>query len=282
MSSHDLPIIITSFRDFELEERVIRLLSYMGFPIGERKILGERTIEPGEILVTDQNLASRDIPIISLPADSEQISDTTLFHYLSQHFIPQRKSMPSGLVITGGETLIELRSELLAHLAPFSPRLAQYQIGDCNLALIPTRRKEELDRLARFSESSRALFLLAADRLESQVAQSFIEYRRRIHPHLEIAFVIHGGRKQIKTEISAMLEPFAIFWLEDESEDFFRLRWGKRPQGSERFQKISEWIGSHHGDANQSRTLIDDARDTTRRERDRAPLRTGGAMAITR
>ncbi len=282
MSSPELPIIITSFRDFELEERVIRIFSHMGFPIGERKIVGDRRIEPQEILITDQQLVSTEIPIIALPKGAELFTDVMLHHYLSQHFIPHASAKPSGLVIAGGETLTDLRNDLLTHLAPFAPRIASYQDGDCNLALIPTRRKAELERMARFSDSSKALFLLAADRKESRLAESFIEYRRRIHPHLEIAFVIHGGRKQMKLEIKAMLEPFRIFWLEDERDDLFRLRLRKRPQGSERFFEISEWIGSHHGDAHQPRILLEPARDNTRRERDRPPFRAGGAMATSR
>ncbi len=282
ISDQELPIIITTFNDFEFEERVIRLLSQMGFPIGERKILGQRAIGPGEILVTDQDVNSKEIPIISLATEAKFLSDPMLHHHLSQHFIPHSGSSPSGLVITGGEGLIDVRGELLAFLAPFAPRLASFQEGDCRLALIPTRRRDELDRLARFSDSSIALFLLSAERKESHLATSFIEYRRRIHPHLQVAFVIHGGRKQIKAELGALLEPFTIFWLEDERDDLLRIRWGKRAQGNERFHEISEWIGSHYGDAHQPRTLIGSVRDNTRRERDRAPFRVGGAVANSR
>ena len=282
MSNLELPLIITSFRDFELEERVIRLLSEMGFPIGERKIVGDRMIESREILITDQQILSNDLPIIALPFDAQHFSDAMLHHFLSRHFIPHTKPAPSGLVIVGGESLTALRHELLAYLTPFGPRLAHYQDGDRHLALIPTRRKSELERLTRFSDSSKALFLLAADRTECQLAESFIEYRRRIHPHLDIAFVIHGGRKQVKAEMRGILEPFVIFWLEDERDDLFRLRLRKRPRGSDRFLEISEWIGSHHGDAQQSRTLLDHASDSTRRERDRTPFRASGAMATSR
>lgn len=282
MSDSELPIIITRFRDFELEERVIRILSQMGFPIGERKIVGDRTIEPREILITDQKIDSSEVPIIGLPTQTQHFNDLMLHHFLSRFFIPHFLSTPSGLVITGGETLTELRGELLTFLAPFGARLASYRDGDCNLALIPTRRKSELERIARFSDSARALFLLAAERKESHLAQSFIEYRRRIHPHLEMGFVIHGGRKQMKSEIRAMLEPFRIFWLEDDHDDLFRLRLRKPARGSERFLEIAEWIGSHHGDAHQPRTLLDHAPVSTRRERDRAPFRAGGAVANPR
>lgn len=282
MSNPELPIIITSFRDFELEERVIRILSQMGFPIGDRKIVGDRRMEPREILITDQHLVSNEIPIIALPAQAQRFNDVMLHHFLSRYFIPHSRSTPSGLVITGGESLTELRGELLTYLAPFGARLAHYEEGDRNLALIPTRRKSELERMARFSDSQIALFLLAADRKESQRAESFIEYRRRIHPHLEMAFVIHGGRKQMKSEIRAMLEPFMIFWIEDERDDLFRLRLRKPARGRERFLEIAEWIGSRHGDAHQSRTLLDHAAVSTRRARDRAPFRAGGAMANSR
>lgn len=278
MSTEVLPVIVTSFKDFELEERVIRVLSHMGFPIGRRKILGEREIAPGEILVTDQVPFSPEIPAICLPKEMQRVDDTRLHHFFARHFIPIGESIRSGVVVTGGSTLIGLRGELLESLASFGARYAPFEEGDRNLALIPTRRREELLRLARFSESSIAIFLLEADRTQLELAQSFIEYRRRIHPHLEIAFVTYGGRKQIKSEISANLEPFTIFWVDDERDDLFRLSWRKRLRGPARFRHLAEWIGSRHGGAYQPRNLL----DHTRRERDRSPFGIGGAVATSR
>lgn len=283
-----VPVIITSFRDFELEERAVRLLSQMGFAIGDRKIVGVRNVHSNEIVVTDQSSVSalaeeEGIPSIVLTPQVHQWSDASLHHFLYRSFIPEGEDGAEVVITSSPEHRWRderLRSELIGACARAQVKAIQatFDERDIRLALIPTRRKEEIDRLDRFAKASLALLILGAHPKELRIAESLIEYRRRIHTHLDLAFVVVGGRKRIRAQIASALEPYPLFWIEDESEELVRLRWPMSKGGSDRFERIVEWIGSRHGDSRQSRAHL----DTTRRRRDRAPDRARGPMATAR
>jgi len=274
-----VPVIVTSFRDFELEERAVRLLAQMGFAIGDRKIVGAREVGESEILVTDTRALVRGAPSIIVDPQMHHWSDATLHRHLYRQFIPVG-DRGAEVVITSSVAQQQLRGDLIAALtrAQIKAIQATFDERDIRLALIPTRRREEIDRLDRFAKASLALHVLDADLRELALAQSLIEYRRRIHTHLELCFLVVGGRKRIRSQIAISLEPFPIFWIEDEREDLVRLVWSARRQGSDRFEQIVKWIGSRHGDSRQSRSDL----DTTRRSRDCAPFRVGSPVATPR
>lgn len=283
--SLEVPMIVTNFVDFELEERTVRLLSGMGFRIADRKILSEILIAGDEILVIDQasqrELDTESLPSIVIPEGASQWSDSRLFTHLRRHFTPDSNGDPSfDIVITGTDSTVTIRSELIAHLntASLSAANGRFDEGDLRLALVPTRRNEELLRLNRFTRARIALFLLAADPKEVERARVFIEYRNRVHPHLDLGFVVIGGRKPLRSQVMADLQPFPCFHLVGH-DDLLRLTFvpGKGDK-RQRFQQIVEWIGSRHGVARKS----DDQLGAPRRWRDRPPIGAGGSVAATR
>lgn len=283
--SLDVPMIVTSFVDFELEERTVRLLSGMGFRIANRKILSEVVLHSDEILVLDQGsrmkIGADSLPSILIPEQASGWSDSRLFTYLRRHFTPEADGGPTfDVVITGTDSSVALRSELITYLnaASLSTANGRFEDGDLSLALIPTRRREDLHRLNRFAGARVALFLLAADPKEVERAKVFIEYQSRVHPHLELGFVVTNGRKSSRSQLVRDLEPFPCFHLAG-SDDLLRLTFlsGNGDQ-RQRFQQIVEWIGSLHGVAWESDYQL----GAPRRWRDRPPFRVGGTMATTR
>ena len=104
------PVIVTSFRDFELEERVVRILAHRGFQIGERKIVGTRELSSDEILITDIEVHSTDLPIISIPWQAREWDDATLQGFIRDQIYPPfatATSWPSVLVIAQGEWCVD-------------------------------------------------------------------------------------------------------------------------------------------------------------------------------
>lgn len=291
--SSEIPIIVTQFRDFDLEERVVRLLAHRGFRIGERKIMGARELGPEEILITDEQRSSEEIPLITLPIEAWQWSEIDLQRFLqhqllpppliTDHLIPAHRAL-----IIGGENEIEVREDLLAslHESGAAARFASFDESDLRSALIPTRRMTERLRFDHFARAEAVLFLLGlpgvdhsrTERNEIARAQSLIEYRRRVHPHLRLGFALIGGRKSKRKEISALFEPFSIFLIEDMRDDLVRIWPRKRMRGSEKFREIEEWIGSPRGDSRQSSDLQNRAPSRGAR----SSRRIGGAVATSR
>lgn len=264
-----VPVLVTSFRDFELEERVVRILSHCGFQIGERKIVGTRELLADEILITDGESQATQMPIIAIPRQARQWDDFALQRFIQDQISPPvvtESSWPTILVIGEGEwnslagelvgainSQFHLESSLgvpIAQIAPFDER-------DIRSALVPTRRFEERVRHTRFTHAQCALFLAGVERKDVAHAHSMIEYQRRIHPHLALAFVLVGGRKARRMEATSLLEPFPIFYIEDERDDFLRIWPSQRRSGERKFSEIGEWLGSLHGDSRQPRDLAD-------------------------
>jgi hypothetical protein len=288
--SSEIPRIVTEFRDFELEERVVQILAHRGFRIGERKIMGRRELLSDEILITDEEWNSNEIPIISLPRDARDWSDGDLERFLQDQILPPLITSPSEmrphrLLLIGGENQIGIREELILTLnrKSCSTVFAPFDERDLQTALIPTRRMEERARFDRFARAELALFLidverLALDRSEIARAHSLIEYRRRVHRHLRLGFILIGGRKSRRNDVASLLEPFPIFWIEDVSDDLLRIWPRGKSRGESKFREIEEWIGSPHGDSRESSDLPHHA--LTRGAR--SPRRIGGSMAAPR
>lgn len=284
--SLDVPLIVTSFLDFELEERAVRLLSGMGFRIADRRILSKLSLEGDEILVMDQanepKMMINSRPSIVVPQEASHWSDARLFSFFQRHFIIEIDDVPaSDLLVCAGDSVAHLRSDLISYLSSSSLAVmqARFEERDIQLALIPTRRSEEISRLSRFARARIALYLLAADLDEVQRAKRFMEYRERIHRHLQLGFVVFGGRRTIRTQVTAALEPFPVFHISGRDDDLLRLSFASsHGQKMQRFQQIMEWIGSCHGIARES----DDQLSAPRRRRDRAPFGIGSAVAASR
>lgn len=263
------PVIVTSFRDFELEERVVRILSHRGFQIGERKIMGTRELLSEEILVTDVAEHSGHIPVITIPWQAREWDDASLQRSIQDQISPPLLSQNhwSPVLVIGEGEWNPLASELVGvinsqctpQVLPGSPRaqVARFDERDIRAALVPTRRFEERVRHARFAYAQQALFLTGVDRKDLALAHSMIEYQRRIHPHLALAFVLVGGRKARRLEAASLLEPFPIFFLDDERDDFLRIWPSHRRSGERKFSEIGEWLGSLHGASWQPRNLAD-------------------------
>lgn len=281
-----VPVIVTTFRDFELEERVVRILAHRGFRIGERKIVGGRDLSSEEILITDGESQSAEFPVISIPWQAREWDDHSLQSFIRDQIhppIPTTTSWPSVLVIAeGAQSALagELVGDVNAHSSHDLPiaHLATFEERDLRSALVPTRRFDEQVRHARYAHARSALYLAGLDRKELALAHSMIEYQRRIHPHLALAFILVGGRKARRMEAASLLEPFPIFFLEDERDDFLRIWPSPRKRGEAKFSEIREWLGSLHGDSRQPRDLADRAPSRGAR----TSRRTGGAMATPR
>lgn len=264
-----IPVIVTSFRDFELEERVVRILAAQGFVIGERKIVRPTPIRPDEILITDSQVMHLDtpfLPLIAIPSVAKEWSDQILHTFLQSHLFPPLSDGPreeehATVIVLGGEGWKKRQEEIVATMNAhsFPSIIAPFDERDIRSALIPTRRREERIRFANFAYARCALFLLGTERHELAQAHSLIEYRRRVHPHLHLGFVLIGGRKAIRSEITAVLDPFPIFRIDDERDQLVKFNSRKKRQRESKFQSMVEWIGSHHGDSGQSRYLTDRA-----------------------
>jgi len=283
---HLVPVIVTSFRDFELEERVVRILAHRGFQIGERKIIGTRELSSDEILITDSEFQRVDLPFISIPGQARDWDDHSLQVFIRDQIHPplvSTTSWPAVLVIAEAEQR-RLATELLGAINSHSgqglpiAQLAPFEERDLRSALVPTRRLDEQVRHARFTHARAAIYLAGIDRKELALAHSMIEYQRRIHPHLALAFILVGGRKARRIEAASLLEPFPIFFLEDERDDFLRIWPSSRKRGDEKFSEIREWLGSLHGDSRQPRDLA----DRTSSRGARSSRRTGRSMATSR
>jgi hypothetical protein len=265
--SFEIPVIVTNFRDFELEERVVRILAHRGFRIGERNITGRREVLPGEILITDEAWSSAVIPLISIPRDARGWNEGVLERFLNDQILPpldsgNARNITSSLLIIGGEGRSEVREKLLQYLHNFGVQttFATFDDSDLRTALIPTRRVEERRRFERFARAHFALFLIDLEatfehRVEVTRANSLIEYRRRVHPHLALGFALIGGRKSRRREVAATLEPFTSFWIDQPREEMLQLWSMKRVREGEKFREISEWIGSPHGDSREPSAL---------------------------
>jgi hypothetical protein len=255
-----IPVIVTSFRDFELEERVVRILAGQGFVIGERKIVTPTPIKLDEILITDSQVMDLDLPFIAIPLVAREWSDQILHSFLqSQLFPPLNDGLQGMVIVLGSDSWRQRQEEIVATMNShaLSSIIAPFDERDIRSALIPTRRREERIRFANFAYARFALFLLGTERHELAQAHSLIEYRRRVHPHLQLGFVLIGGRKAIRSEISTVLEPFPIFRIDDERDQLVKFNSRKKRQRESKFQPIVEWIGSHHGDSGKSRDLSD-------------------------
>ena len=284
--SLDVPLIVTSFLDFELEERAVRLLSGMGFRIADRRILSKLSLEGDEILVIDQanepKMMINSMPSIVVPQEASHWSDARLFSFFRRHFMTEidDASAPD-LLVCAGDSVAHLRSDLISYLSSSSLAVmqARFEERDIQLALIPTRRSEEISRLSRFARARIVLYLLAADLDEVQRAKRFMEYRERIHLHLQLGFVVFGGRRTTRAQVAAALEPFPVFHISGRDDDLLRLSFASsHGRKMQRFQQIMEWIGSCHGIARES----DDQLSAPRRRRDRAPFGIGSAVAASR
>lgn len=270
-SPSSIPVIVTSFRDFELEERVVKILAAQGFIIGERKIVTPTPIKLDEILITDSQAMHLDlpfIPFIVVPSVAREWSDQILHSFLQSQLFPplsenvQEQQQPM-VIVLGSDSWKKRQEEIVAtmNVHALSCIIAPFDERDIRSALIPTRRREERVRFANFAYARFALFLLGVERHELAQAHSLIEYRRRVHPHLQLGFVLIGGRKAIRSEITTVLEPFPIFRIHDQRDQLLNFNSRKKRQRESKFQPIVEWIGSHHGDSGKSRNLSDRARE---------------------
>lgn len=285
LTDHLVPVIVTNFYDFELEERAVRILAHQGFRIGDRKIGGAREVGSEEILITDSISLGSDIPVITIPREAKEWSDARLHRFLQDQLFPPLTTIaPSpdrpAIVIIGGESHPVIGDELLTTLnqSGFNSALTSFDEADLRGALVPTRRLAERERYARYAFAHAALFLLGMDRREAARAHSMIEYQRRIQRHLRLAFVVIGGRKSQRIELSSLLAPFPIFTLDDQSDDLFRLPKWRKARGDAKFLAIQEWLGSPYGDPRQP----GDLKDRALTGRTRPSRRTGGAVAVTR
>lgn len=284
--SSEIPIFVTQFRDFELEERVVRLIARRGFQIGERKIVGARDLALSEILITDQDLYSEELPVISIPKDAWQWSDLDLEKFVQHQILPPLPgAIENHVLLSGGENFSDLREEILTALyeSGHSALFVPFDENDLRTALIPTRRREERVRFDRFVQASKVLFMLkledsASFRNEIARAQSLIEYRRRVHPQLQLGFLVIGGRKAKRAEVAALFEPFRVFFVADPRDELVRIWSRKAPRGGRKYREIEEWIGSSHGDSGK----LSDLQDRASPRGTRSPRRVGSPVATSR
>jgi len=266
MFANEIPQVLTSFFDFELEEKVVKLLTRMGYPIVARQIRSDELASLFDLgpyfLVTDLEKYDGSSALV-IPRSAVAWSERGLQELISNKIFNLSSSSYSQLgrsalqvVITGSESHRSFINHYQERYADEYPLRAHfpYSESDLQLALIPTRRRNEIERVRSLQESGAALFVTSLRREEIDSAHSFIEYRRRIHPHLSISFLaIEEGAtvsiKKSRSTLNAQFHPFPFFSIspralmgQEAQQNLFDRSQLRRSEAT--FVAIGKWLGS--------------------------------------
>jgi hypothetical protein len=264
MFDNEIPQVLTSFQNFELEEKVVRLVARMGYPVVARQIRRDELAASVDfkLLFTDLEKYAG-LGGVIIPKSALGWSERGLQDFISQrifNFTRSNKSLESQrslqVVITGSESYRSLIHHYQERFSEMYPVRAHFPFSerDIQLALIPTRRRDEIERVQSLQESGAALFVTTLRREELDSAHSFIEYRRRIHPHLSISFlVIEEGAtdsiKKLRSTLIAQLHPFPFFSISPRAligqggqRNLFDHSHYRRSEAT--FAAIGKWLGS--------------------------------------
>ncbi|MDA0216932.1 MAG: hypothetical protein O3A12_01230 [Actinobacteria bacterium] len=292
-----LPNIATSFFDFELEEIVVQFLSRIGYQILHRQI-SDQVINHLEhqsklLLFTDRIDVKHEF-VITIPREAKFWEQKELLNFLHNRLFQRASSHveKNGLVITGSDSYKLLFEDFNSHFSDKHPIRHHFSFNeeDLDLALLPTRRNLEIDRIQKLQEVESVLYIFQANRHELASAHTFIEYQRRIHNHLSLAFLpisfsSSSLAKKVIAEISAALDPFPIFLIRLSHRELERSLFHRRSllelnpkiAGALQFKEIEKWLGSTRGIS--KRTKMGENNALTRGSK--APWRTDSRVAIT-
>ena len=214
--------VATLFRDFLLEERTVSLLSRMGYRVIRRVVSDTPWSDLGnfeaDLIFTDHEMVSGD-SVITIDTALRHGSDRDFLRVLHGKLFPQMQARERTEILLVGAERIRGRALELAELLQRSNRgvarlsFVEFREEDLQLALIPTRRRDEVERICAMRDASKALFIFNVDKSEQRVAESFIEYQRRIHRHLDIAFAGITDEKNWRGRegLRRSLHPFEVF-----------------------------------------------------------------------
>lgn len=268
--------VSTIFNDFALEEKSVGHLTQMGYHL-VRRMVG---IEPwqsnesfaADLIVTDLASMTGDRVIVIPPEAIRWSIDgfiehlhRTLYRNWQRFSGIQEKflALGSAAVRSESEDLVELLIKMRA-IESGERSFANFHEGDLTLALMPTRRSIEIDRIMRIQNAGRAIFLLKEGRAELAGAESFLEYQRRIHPSLKLCFITiptsEPQRRRFIKGAQLLLHPFPVFSIGMNALRALKARGhiaGARPLSSLQIQRLrikelAKWLGSTRGDQEQS------------------------------
>jgi hypothetical protein len=292
-----IPNIATSFFDFELEEIIVQFLSRIGYQILRRQI-SDQIINHLEhqsrfLLFTDRMDVQHEF-VIFIPKQAKLWNQEQLLNFLQSKLFQRDTSHAekNGLIITGSDSYRLLFEDFNLYFSDKYPVSHHFSFNeeDLDLALLPTRRNLEIDRIQKLQEVESVLYIFQANRHELASAHTFIEYQRRIHSHLSLAFLpicfsSSSISKKVINEISAALDPFPIFLIRLSHRELERSLFHRRsllelnPKigGALQFKEIEKWLGSTRGISKRAHLGEDNA--LTRGSK--ASWRTDSRVAIT-
>jgi hypothetical protein len=219
--------VSTLFSDFALEELAVSHLTQMGYHLAHRVVGLERwqgsESFDADLIVTDFASISGDRVIVIPPEAIRWNRDAFTDHlhkmfytnwyrfgHVSEHFL----ALGSASVRSDTEDIVEgligmqlLDGEMRS--------IETFHEGDLTLAMMPTRRSGEIERIRRIQSATKALFLFKEGRAELARAESFVEYQRRMHHGLKVGFLAIASSdlhlKRFIKEAEVALGPFPVF-----------------------------------------------------------------------
>jgi hypothetical protein len=264
--------VSTFFHDFALEEVTVAHLTAMGYQLAHR-VVGREPWQVGDtfsadLLVTDLASINGD-RVIVIPDQARRWGRSEFIDHLHRtlyrnwqdfgHVQERVIVIGSAAVKADGEELVALLQRMQLLDAEESSS-AIFHEEDLELAMMPTRRSEEIERIMRIQGASKALFLLKAGRAEISRGESFLEYRRRMHQRLEVGFVLISSRdaesKRFVKEVQSLFHPLPVFSIPAAALSRSPIRsnlMGAKAQSGLRFprlriKELAEWLGSTRGD----------------------------------
>lgn len=268
--------VSTLFRDFSLEEWTVSQLNQMGYCLADRIVtadpLGQMDQFDADLIFTDHPHFSGD-RVVTIPPEAIRWSTQTFIDHLHRTLHrswQHRNGIDGDVLIIGSAGVLPycqeiFRTLLNSRLITDSPEaVAIFHEEDHALALMPTRRINEIRRIARLQVASRALFVVGASRAELAGAQSFMEYQRKIHSGLDLGFMFISSRefssKREVTQAKALLHPFPVFPVSVSGFELARAGSNLAPKASLsrtqirrlRIKEIANWLGSTRGSEKES------------------------------
>lgn len=269
--------VSTFFNDFALEEVVVAHLTQMGYRLAHR-VVGVEPWQAGDSfdvdLIFTDHLAITGDRVIIIPHEALRWSREGFIEHLHRALYAHAPNNPAGevsehLLVIGSaavrrdsETIVEVLIKMRMIDAK-SKSISTFHDDELSLALMPTRRNLEIERIMRIQNSTRALFLFKEGRAEFAGAESFVAYQRRLHQELNLGFLIVSSKdrhsKRYINDVTGRLHPFPIFPIRMNALRAIgadgEAAGAHSPSSLQlhrlRFKELAKWLGSTRGDKEQ-------------------------------
>jgi hypothetical protein len=279
--------VSTFFNDFALEEVVVTHLNQIGYQLAHR-VVG---VEPWQVsdsfdvdLIFTDHLSFTGERVVVIPAEALRWNREVFIEYLHRTLYPNPSSnsytnsvnhrnhsgdVGADLLVIGSaavrsdcETIVEVLIKMrLIDAREIS--ISTFHDEDLALALMPTRRSREIERIMRIQDSMRALFLVKQSRAELAGAESFMVYQRRMHQSLNLGFLVvastEGRSKRFINDAEVSLNPFPIFPVQINALRAIsasgKMASTRTPSSLQlhrlRLKELAKWLGSTRGNKEQ-------------------------------